>query len=78
MKEGIPMAVKCNLKQIRTERNLQQDELACAVNTDGRTISRYETGERCPNLEMALRLSAYLQLSINEIFELDDFMNSPQ
>lgn len=72
------MAVKCNLKQIRTERNLQQDELAYAVNTDGRTISRYETGERRPNLEMALRLSAYLKLSINEIFELDDFINIPQ
>lgn len=66
------MAVKCNLKQIRTDRNLQQKEVGAAVKTDGRTISRYETGERCPNMEMALRLSAYLNLSINEIFELDD------
>ena len=66
------MAVKCNLKQIRTDRNLQQSEVGAAVQTDGRTISRYETGERCPNMEMALRLSAYFKLSINEIFELDD------
>ena len=52
------MAVKSNLKQIRTDRNIQQHELATALQTDVRTISRYETGERCPNMEMALRLSA--------------------
>ena len=66
------MAVKCNLKKIRTERNLQQNEIGSALLTDARTISRYETGERCQNMEMALRLSAYFKLSINEIFELDD------
>lgn len=66
------MAVKCNLKKIRAERKLQQNELGSALMTDGRTISRYETGERCPNMEMALRMSAYLQVSINEIFELTE------
>ena len=50
------MAVKSNLKQIRTDRNIQQHELATALQTDVRTISRYETGARCPNIEMALRL----------------------
>ncbi|MFI3214627.1 MAG: helix-turn-helix transcriptional regulator [Eubacteriales bacterium] len=65
------MSIKCNLKKIRMERNLQQNELGAALLTDGRTISRYETGERCPNMEMALRLSAYLEISVNEIFELE-------
>jgi len=64
------MSVKCNLKKIRAERHIQQDELANAIMTDGRTISRYETGERRPNLEMALRLSAYFHIPINDIFEL--------
>lgn len=65
------MAVKCNLKQIRAERNIQQYELASAVKTDARTISRYETGVRCPSIEMALRISEYLKLGVNEIFELE-------
>ena len=65
------MTVNCNLKKIRMERNLQQNELSAALLTDGRTISRYETGERCPNMEMALRLSAYLGISVNEIFALE-------
>ncbi len=67
------MAVKCKLKEIRQEHGLQQDELAAAVLTDKRTISRYETGARNPTLEMALRLSTYFNLAVNELFELDDF-----
>ncbi len=66
------MAVKCKLKEIRQERGLQQDELAEAVLTDKRTISRYETGVRNPTLEMALRLSAYFHLAVNELFELEE------
>ena len=58
---------------IDPEYGLQQDELAAAVLTDSRTISRYETGVRNPTLEMALRLSAYFNLAVNELFELDDF-----
>lgn len=72
------MAVKSNLKQIRTDRNIQQHELAAALQTDVRTISRYETGARCPNIEMALRLSAYFKVAVNQLFELEDFGHSPQ
>lgn len=66
------MAVKCKLKEIRQERGLQQDEIAEGVLTDKRTISRYETGVRNPTLEMALRLSAYFHLAVNELFELEE------
>ena len=72
------MAVKCNLKEIRAERNIQQDALATALQTDVRTISRYETGVRCPNMEMALRLSSYLNLAVNQIFELEEYKKNPQ
>lgn len=72
------MAVKSNLKQIRTDRNIQQHELAAALQTDVRTISRYETGTRCPNIEMALRLSAYFKIAVNQLFELEDIGHTPQ
>ena len=65
------MAIKNNLKKLRLERNLQQRELGEAVQTDARTISRYETGKRCPSLEMALRLSAFLEVEVDEVFKLD-------
>jgi putative transcriptional regulator len=65
------MVVKNNLKEFRRKRGLPQTELAKAVLTDARTISRYETGERNPSIEMALRLSAYLQVAMDELFWLE-------
>ena len=65
------MAVKNNLKQLRMERNLQQSDVAEAVMTDARSISRYETGKRNPSLEMALRLAAYLEINVDQIFEIE-------
>lgn len=66
------MSVSNNLRKIRVSRHLLQEELGAAVRTDGRTISRYETGERCPSLEMALRLSLILDVPMGELFCLDD------
>ncbi|MDD3141251.1 MAG: helix-turn-helix transcriptional regulator [Lachnospiraceae bacterium] len=66
------MAVKNNLKAIRKERGLQQAGVAKAVLTDARTISRYETGERNPSIEMALRLSGYLKIAMDDLFWLEN------
>ena len=49
-----------------------QEELAEAIQCSPKTISRYETGERCPSLELALRLAKYLELSMDTLFKLDD------
>lgn len=65
------MAVKNNLKEIRKERGLQQTELAKAVLTDARTISRYETGDRNPSIEMGLRLATYLHVAMDDLFWLE-------
>ena len=54
------------------ERNLQQSDVAEAVMTDARSISRYETGKRNPSLEMALRLAAYLNICVEDIFNIDN------
>ena len=62
------MAVVNNLKEIRKERSLNQKDLAEAAGTCERTISRIERCERNPSLEMALRLSAYLGLAVEEVF----------
>lgn len=66
------MAIANSLKQIRTERNLNQDELAAAIGSCGRTIGRIERGERNASLELALRLSAYLGVSVEEIFKFKE------
>ena len=66
------MAINNILKDIRQERNLIQEDLAEATGSCSRTISRIELGERNPSLEMAIRLAHYLNMSVEEIFKLDD------
>ena len=66
------MAVLNSLKEIRNERNLQQYDLAVAIGSSNRTISRIERGDRNVSVEYALRLARYLNLSVEQIFSLDD------
>lgn len=66
------MAIATNLKQVRTERNLLQEDLAIAIGSCGRTIGRIERGERNASLELALRLAKYLDLPVEELFQVDD------
>lgn len=65
------MAIKNNLKLIREERNLYQEDIALAIGSCSRTIGRIERCERNPSLEMALRIAKYLDLSIEDIFYFD-------
>jgi putative transcriptional regulator len=66
------------LKDIRTERNLIQEDLAEATGSCSRTIGRIERRERNPSLEMAIQLAHYLNMSVEEIFTLDDNNSSYQ
>lgn len=66
------MAVSNSLKKIRAERNIHQDDLAFAIGSCSRTIGRIERGERNVSVEYALRLARYLNLSVEQIFSLDD------
>lgn len=66
------MAIATNLKQIRTERNLHQEDLAVAIGSCGRTIGRIERGERNASLELALRLSRFLNVPVEQLFQVDD------
>lgn len=66
------MAIATNLKQVRIERNLLQEDLAIAIGSCGRTIGRIERGERNASLELALRLASYLNVSVEELFQVKD------
>lgn len=66
------MAVSNSLKQIREERNIQQCDLAVAIGSCSRTIGRIERGEQNVSIEYALRLARYFNLSVEDIFSLDN------
>ncbi|MCD7864986.1 MAG: helix-turn-helix domain-containing protein [Clostridiales bacterium] len=54
------------------EKHLNQDELASAVGSCRKSISNIECGRRNPSIEMALRLAAYLDVSVEMIFQVDE------
>lgn len=64
------MSVGNNIKAVRIERNIPQQDLARGVNCTQRSISRYETGESCPTLEIALRIAYCLNLGLDKLFYL--------
>ena len=66
------MAIATNLKQVRMERNLLQEDLAIAIGSCGRTIGRIERGERNASLELALRLAKYLEISVEDLFQINE------
>lgn len=67
------MAINNTLKAIRMKRNLIQEDLAKATGSCSRTISRIERGERNPSLEMAIRLANFLEMPVEELFQIDDY-----
>ncbi len=66
------MPVINTIKEARTARNLDKETLAKAVRCSPKTISRCEAGQNCPSLELALRLSRYLEISTDKLFQLDN------
>lgn len=66
------MAIATTLKQVRMERNLLQEDLAMAIGSCGRTIGRIERGERNASLELALRLARYLDIPVEELFQINE------
>ena len=60
--------IKADFKQKRIAAGLRQEDLARLAGCNTHSISRYETGERIPCLEIAIRISEALNSSVNELF----------
>ena len=57
------------IKTLRKENNLTQEQLAEALGVSNRTISRWETGNNIPDLDMLIILAAYFEVEIKELIE---------
>lgn len=66
------MAVTNNLREIREQRGLIQDDLAAATGFCTKTIGRIERGERAPSAEFMLRISAYFNLLVEDVFKIEE------
>ena len=64
----LKLILKNNLKEIRKEKNLSQQELADMVGVSRNTISSLETGQYEPTAKLALILAVALDKKFEEIF----------
>ena len=54
-----------NLKQIRKQRNITQEELAELLNVSRQAISKWESGNGYPETEKLITLSRELNISLD-------------
>ncbi len=62
------------LKRIRLEHKTSQSLLATIAGVSARSISRYENGTQVPQLEAALRIAAYYDMMVEQIFPPKEYM----
>ena len=64
------------LRQIRSERNLSQDEMAALLGTTKQVISRYETKKRIPRLSVVTAFAQKLGLPVAALSMIGDRIHS--
>lgn len=57
------------LKKLRNEKNLKQREVAKALGITTSYYGMIEIGTRRPSLNLAIKISRYFDLSVEEVFE---------
>ena len=55
------------LRELRTEKNLTQEQLAEKLNVAGRTVSRWENGNNMPDLSIIIELADFYDVDIREL-----------
>ena len=63
--------MKNNVKELRKARGLRQEDLAAALGVTRQTIIAIENNKYDPTLELAMRLSAFFGVSVNEMFTIE-------
>ena len=66
------MALCENIKRLREEHSLTQQQLADKLYVSRQTVCRWENGSRCPDLIMAKRLAVELDISLDELISDED------
>ena len=66
------MALSDNIKKLREEQNLTQQQLADKLYVSRQTVCRWENGSRCPDLITAKKLALELNVSMDDLISDED------
>ena len=68
------------LKELRNHQGITQKELGKQLDLTSQAYSRYETGDRLPDLKMACRIARYYHITLDQLvrtpFSEDEFKES--
>jgi len=64
--------VRNEIRVLRAERGLPQQELARAMDVSRQTINSIETERSTPSLPLAISLARYFDRQVEEVFHADD------
>jgi transcriptional regulator with XRE-family HTH domain len=62
------MNIGDNIKRIRTEKGIQQKKMALDLGLNQSNYSKIENGKREPSIELINKLSDYLGVTVNDLF----------
>lgn len=65
------ITVKNQIKEIREERGIKQNEMADSLGVSRQTMTAIEKMKYNPSLELSLKIASYFDLSVEEIFKLN-------
>ncbi len=76
MEKSVSKIVSINLCKLRKSRKMTQAELASVFNFSDKTISKWESGESLPSIDMLAKLSEFYGITLNDLtsenFEIDE------
>tara|TARA_B100001063_G_scaffold18879_1_gene14539 strand:- start:58 stop:252 length:195 start_codon:yes stop_codon:yes gene_type:complete len=64
--------MKNKLKGLRAKKGVSQNDLALALSVSRQTINSIENGKFDPSLTLAIKMTRYFELPLNEIFVYED------
>ena len=64
------MKMKNNIKELRKRKKLRQEDLAEELGVTRQTVIAIENNKYDPTLELAMKISEFFGLSVNDIFHL--------
>lgn len=64
--------IKNRIREYRAKRNMKQEELAKLVGVRRETVGNLENGRYNPSLVLAWRIAAVFDVSIEEIFTVEE------